>query len=154
MSAGSEALPGRGDIATRFRDGNYAGKNRGQFKPGESGNKSGPKPGQLQKWTLPVLTKLAKHHPEAIKRIGAIVRDEQHKDNFAACKFVCETLIRDNFSKYNTPDRGEITVRIEMAQRTEKDVTPALDLETVQIAATNMMKEQHDEEAQPEEAVS
>lgn len=113
----------------------------GRFKPGESGNASGPKPGQLQRWTLPVLQKLAKHHPEAIRRIGAIVRDKDHKDHFGACKFVCETLIRDSYSKYAMPDRGELRIVIEMASEPQERKEVVLDAELVQIAAETVTSE-------------
>jgi len=154
MSVGSEVLDRRSRTPDRVSgNSGVAPPKSGQFQPGRSGNIKGPRPGQLQKWTLPVLEKLAKHHPEAIRRIGAIVKDAQHKDHFQACKFVCETLIRDSYSKYNTPDRGEVVVRIEMATERIEKVVPALDIETVQIAADEIRKEQH-EEAKPEEATT
>ena len=75
--------------------------------------------GSIQQWTVPVLTRLSKHFPAAITRIGEIVRDPEHKDNFAACKLVVETLVRDGKTR-GPIDGSGIRIVVEMARGKEE----------------------------------
>jgi hypothetical protein len=76
-------------------------------------------PGSIQHWTLPVLSRLSKHFPAAIDRIGEIVRDPEHKDNFAACRLVVESLIRDG--KVRGPIDAGVKITIELAETGKKE---------------------------------
>src|SRR6266545_3785131 len=75
--------------------------------------------GSIQHWTLPVLRRLAHHYPAACSRIGEIVRDPEHKDNFAACKLVVESLIREG--KVRGPIDSGVKVTIEVAATGRKE---------------------------------
>lgn len=72
--------------------------------------------GPLNQWTFRVLTQLSHHFPAAIERVAQIVADPEHKDNFAACKFVVESLIRDGTKVRGPVDGSGVTIKIEMAQ--------------------------------------
>ena len=71
---------------------------------------------QVSQWSLPTLRRVAEFMPDAVVRIGEIINDKEHKDNFAACKLVVETLIRDTKTKLDLGASG-IRVHIEMAGR-------------------------------------
>jgi hypothetical protein len=93
-----------------------------------------------------VLEKLAMHYPEAIERIGAIVRSPEHKDHFKACAFVCETLVSQNaHSKHNGPDRGDLRITIELAA--EARPRALLDERTIEIAKEGAQHEEAETEA-------
>lgn len=76
--------------------------------------------GSIQHWTIPVLKRLSHHFPAAINRIGEIVNDPEHKDNFAACKLVVETLVRDGKTRGTNLDTGGIRIVVEMAHGKEE----------------------------------
>ena len=90
--------------------------------------------GGIAHWTLPVLKRMSKHFPAAVDRVGQIVREPEHKDNFAACKLVIETLIQDEAIKKRMIEGGEITIRIELAEQ-PKVVNPAIQGEATEVAA-------------------
>jgi hypothetical protein len=79
---------------------------------------------QVAQWSLPTLRRVAEFMPDAVTRIGEIINDKEHKDNFAACKLVVETLIRDTKTKLDLGASG-IRVHIEMAGRPVLTNAPA-----------------------------
>ena len=114
-------------------------------RPFAPGNKAAAYAGgQRARWTLTVLEKMARHYPEAIERIADIVRTPLHKDHFAACRFVCETLVSQN-STSKSPERGELRITIELAA----DARPKalLDAETIEIAQKGSDHEEVEAEA-------
>lgn len=76
--------------------------------------------GSIQHWTIPVLKRLSHHFPAAINRIGEIVNDPEHKDNFAACRLVVETLVRDGKTRGASLDNAGIRIVVEMARGKEE----------------------------------
>lgn len=86
--------------------------------------------GSIQQWTVPVLSRLSKHFPAAITRIGEIVRDPEHKDNFAACKLVIETLVRDGKTR-GPIDGSGIKIVVEMAHGKEEKLVIEQEAEEV-----------------------
>lgn len=87
--------------------------------------------GSIQHWTIPVLKRLSHHFPAAINRIGEIVNDPEHKDNFAACKLVVETLVRDGKTRGANLDTGGIRIVVEMAHGKEEKLVIENGAETV-----------------------
>lgn len=48
------------------------------------------------------------------------MNDPEHKDNFAACKLVVETLVRDGKARGANLDTGGIRIVVEMAHGKEE----------------------------------
>lgn len=71
--------------------------------------------GPLNKWSFRVLSQLSHHFPAAIRRVGEIVNDPDHTDNFLACKFVIENLIRDGQKVRGPVDGTGLRIVIETA---------------------------------------
>jgi hypothetical protein len=89
---------------------------RGHNRTGIKSTRKWPA-GGIAHWTLPILKRMSKHYPAAVDRIGQIVQDPEHKDNFAACKLVIETLVQDEHVKKGMIEGGEIKITIQLAEQ-------------------------------------
>ena len=76
--------------------------------------------GGISHWTIPILKRLAHHYPAAVVRIGQIIQDPDHKDNFAACKLVIENLIQTEQIKKGVIEGGEIRISITLAEQPQQ----------------------------------